>query len=76
MKIVKRLPTLLLFFVSAGSNAAAPTIDPAEDAQHFGDSQNVLFWTPEQKVAGFRNDDRLYPSRRVLAGDSPYPPPE
>lgn len=40
--------------------AQAPTIDPAEDAEYFGPPQSMLFWSPEQKVAGFWNIDRIF----------------
>ena len=51
--------------------AEAPDIDPAEDQEHFGSIDNMLFWTPKQQVAGYRNMDRLVPVRRVHAGPSP-----
>jgi CubicO group peptidase (beta-lactamase class C family) len=54
----------------------APWIDPVEDARHFGAADKVLFWTPEQQVAGYRNMDRIVPVRRIRAGDAPLPLPE
>lgn len=54
----------------------APWIDPAEDAEHFGAPDNVLFWTPEQQVAGYRNMDKLVPVRWIHAGDDPLVLPE
>ena len=55
---------------------AAPHIDPAEDAAHFGSIEEMLFWTPEQQVAGYRNMDKLAPVRWVRAGDTPLELPE
>lgn len=55
--------------------ADAPYIDPADDAAHFGDIENVLFWNTPQKVAGFRNMKELTPTRQVDAGSNPYPLP-
>lgn len=55
---------------------AAPTIDPAEDKAHFGPPEKILFWTPEQQVAGYRNMDLLAPVRLVPAGDQPLALPE
>jgi CubicO group peptidase (beta-lactamase class C family) len=55
---------------------AAPHIDPAEDAAHFGPIEELLFWTPEQQVAGYRNMDKLTPVRWVRAGDTPLHLPE
>jgi CubicO group peptidase (beta-lactamase class C family) len=66
---------LLLCSYSLAANAEAPYIDPANDQKHFGSSDNVLFWTPEQQVAGFRNSDRIFDTRRIEAGGSVYPLP-
>jgi len=30
------------------ANAEAPYIDPADDQEHFGSPDDVLFWAPEQ----------------------------
>ncbi len=53
-----------------------PHVDPAEDADHFGAPESFLFWTAEQKVAGFRNTAAIFPARVIAAGDaaSPMPP--
>ncbi|MEZ5366149.1 MAG: hypothetical protein R2748_28385 [Bryobacterales bacterium] len=58
-----------LFAAIAATADRAPWIDPADDAKHFGGG-NPLVWTLDQKVAGFRNYDKLFPSRTVPAG--PY----
>lgn len=58
------------------SLADAPFIDPADDADYFGPPEDVLFWTAEQKVAGFRNADRLFPTRTVMANGDPQQLPE
>lgn len=55
--------------------ADAPYIDPADDAEYFGDRDRELFWTPEQQVAGYRNMDKLAWTRAVPAGSDPYPLP-
>jgi CubicO group peptidase (beta-lactamase class C family) len=65
---------LLLLLSSATAPAQAPWIDPAEDARHFGPPQ-PLTWTLEQKVAGFRNYDKIFPSRDVGPSTAPYPLP-
>ena len=72
--------TLVVLFIGlaaapATASADAPYIDPANDAQHFGDANEQLFWTPKQQVAGFRNMEKLSPARLVPAGDQPYPLP-
>jgi CubicO group peptidase (beta-lactamase class C family) len=56
--------------------AEAPHIDPADDAKHLGPPDQILFWTPEQQVAGYRNSDRIFPTRLIRAGDSPFPLPQ
>ena len=53
--------------------ADAPTIDPADDSKHFGSPENVLFWTPEQQVAGYRNSDKIFFTRTIKAGGSVFP---
>jgi CubicO group peptidase (beta-lactamase class C family) len=55
--------------------ADAPAINPADDAKHFGDGGNILFWTAEQKVAGFRNMDKIVRVRELKASTNPYPLP-
>ena len=56
--------------------AEAPVLDPADDANHLGEVNNLLFWTPEQQVAGYRNIDRVYPTRIISAGGPAYGLPE
>jgi CubicO group peptidase (beta-lactamase class C family) len=67
---------LALFSLSGPAPAEAPFINPATDAAYFGSVQNILFWTPEQQVAGYRNMDKLVPVRWVRAGDAPSQLPE
>jgi CubicO group peptidase (beta-lactamase class C family) len=73
-------PTLLLcalaLALASGAASAAPFIDPADDAKHFGDPDMILFWTPPQQVAGYRNMDKLVRVREIRAGDQPLPLPE
>ncbi len=57
------------------AHADAPYIDPADDNKHFGSPDNVLFWTPEQQVAGYRNSDKIFWTRTIKAGDLVYPLP-
>ncbi len=57
------------------ASAGAPYIDPADDHKHFGAAEKVLFWTPQQQVAGYRNSDRIFWTRTIEAGDSVYPLP-
>jgi len=57
------------------AHADAPYIDPADDHKHFGSPFTALFWTPEQKVAGFRNSDRIFWTRTIEASGSAHPLP-
>jgi CubicO group peptidase (beta-lactamase class C family) len=50
--------------------AQAPYIDPVDDDKHFGSADNILFWTREQQVAGYRNSKKISFTRRVESGDS------
>ena len=55
------------------SSLFACAADMASDEENFGDPNKQLFWNLEQKIAGFRNMDKLSWTRSVPAGDSPYP---
>ena len=61
----------ILILLTGVAAAKAPFLDPADDAKHFGLPQNILFWTPEQQVAGYRNMDRIFPTRRIAASPAP-----
>ncbi|PCJ24776.1 MAG: serine hydrolase [SAR86 cluster bacterium] len=37
-----------------------------------GSSEDILFWTPEQRRVGFKEMDNIYPTRMVPAGDKTY----
>ena len=57
------------------ARADAPYIDPADDEANFGPPGEDLFWTTAQKVAGFRNQEKLGLTRRIEAGGTAYPLP-
>jgi len=70
------LATLVL--VSAWAiiaHADAPYIDPSDDEANFGTQGEDLFWTTAQKVAGFRNLEKLAWTRTIEAGGDIYPLP-
>ena len=50
---------------------AAEAVNP--DAGNFGTRDEILFWTPEQQVAGYRNIDQISNARWFKASDDPYP---
>ena len=66
---------LLLMSAVSGVCAEGPAHDPADDAKHLGPPQEFLFWSPEQQVAGYRNIDKVFPTRRIAAGGTPFPLP-
>ena len=63
------------FVASIASPTPAPPAAEAEDWSGFGDLENVLNWTPEQQLRGYRSIDRIYPTRPVTSSDDPYPLP-
>ena len=77
MKLCFLLAALLT--VSAGTTdalAQAPHVDPANDPDHFGPPDMFLFWTPEQQVAGYRNIDKIFPTRAIIADETVLELPE
>jgi CubicO group peptidase (beta-lactamase class C family) len=67
---------VLTFGGASSVHAEAPFVDPADDAKYLGPPDIVLFWTPVQKVAGFRNVEKLFPTRTIHAGGVPFELPE
>lgn len=65
--------SLLLLNNNQTAHADAPTIDPADDIKYLESAKKspILFWSPEQQVAGYRNNDKLTPTRKVTASKSP-----
>jgi CubicO group peptidase (beta-lactamase class C family) len=63
------LTTILLLCSFRVAAAEAPTLDPADDEKHFGPPAELLFWTPQQQVAGYRNMARIFPTRAIKAGN-------
>lgn len=71
---------LTLLFVAcrpAAPPASQETESGAESApQTWPSPASVLSWNDEEKLAGFPHYDRIFPTRRIEAGDDPYPLPE
>lgn len=59
-----------LLALSAAAASAAPHIDPVDDARYLGTADNILFWTAHEKVAGFRNMDKVGWTRPVRRGQT------
>jgi CubicO group peptidase (beta-lactamase class C family) len=66
----------LSLLTAASPIFSAPVLDQSDDLSRLGSPEKFLFWTPEQQVAGYRNIDRVFPTRIIHAGDAPYPLPE
>jgi len=50
---------------------AAEPVNP--DLENLGPRDQVLFWTPEQQIAGYRNADLVGAARWFEASGDPYP---
>ena len=70
-QLLKFIPVLLVLF-ACSADVEPPTTAVAIDAENFGLVEDQLFWNFEQKVAGFRNMDKISWTRAVPAGGSPY----
>jgi len=67
---------VLLIIASCSADVSVDSIDAESanaDAANFGHIDDQLFWTYQQKVAGFRNMEKIGPTRLVPASDKPYP---
>ncbi len=67
---------MLLVLAACSANLSFESIradSSSADEANFGEIDNQLFWNYEQKVAGFRNMEKIGPTRLVEAGDKPYP---
>lgn len=53
--------------------AADASVDPARDMDNFGPINNLMFWKPRERLAGFRNIDKFYPTRKIERGNKVYP---
>lgn len=64
-----------VLIATSGALARGLYIDPADDEKYLGDPDNILFWTFEEQVAGYRNFEKISPARRIPASDDPLPLP-
>jgi CubicO group peptidase (beta-lactamase class C family) len=67
---------IALFGTIGSAHAQAPFVDPADDAKNLGSPYEILFWTPEQQVSGYRNINRIFPTRTITAGATVLELPE
>ncbi len=70
---------LQVHFDSDGPMTGAAFVDPDQDNEYLEfktgrmDWEEIIAWSPEQKVAGFRNHDRIYTTRTVHRGKHVFP---
>ena len=69
------LLAIVVASIALPGHAGAPYVDPATDEDHFGPPTRFLFWTPKQKVAGFRNIASIFATRTIQAGEEALPLP-
>ena len=62
---MKKIMLLCLLSLSFSVSAKGPYVNPAEDLQTLGPPDKLLFWTPQQQVAGYRNIDKVFPTRAL-----------
>lgn len=67
--------TLTLLLAAPAAMAKGLYIDPQDDEKYLGDGDDILFWTPQEQVAGYRNIEKVSPARRIPASDDPLPLP-
>lgn len=73
---------LQLFLDSSEAMTGAAFVDPAQDETYLQSStdrmdwEEVEAWSPQQKVAGFRNHDRIYTTRTVHHGADVFALPQ
>ena len=75
LRLFAAISGVYLLMASLPTFADAPFVDPSDDHKHLGSADNVLFWTPEQQVAGYRNSDSIFFTRAIEAGDVALPLP-
>jgi CubicO group peptidase (beta-lactamase class C family) len=75
-RLLSNAVLILLLFVSPALHSKAPYMDPADDAGRLPPPTHVLFWTPEQQVVGYRNTEKIFPTRVISAGSNVLDLPE
>jgi CubicO group peptidase (beta-lactamase class C family) len=43
--------------------------DSTDDLKNLGPQENILFWSPQQQLASYRNIDKIFPTRSIKSGD-------
>jgi len=74
--------TLFLAFLGPLFLACVPTetssdlsVVAVDEESSLPQPTSMLFWSSEEQISGYRNIDRIFPTRLIEAGDDPYPLP-
>ena len=68
---MKSLP-VILFFLSTYISSYESNIDN-QNLNSFLSPKTILFWNTQEKLYGFKNMEKILPTRLVEKSDSPYP---
>ena len=68
---MKSLP-VILFFLSTYISSYESNIDN-QNLNNFLSPKTILFWNTEEKLYGFKNMEKILPTRLIEKSDSPYP---
>ena len=71
-RMIRLLHGAAALFLLASCSVDVSVETTNDDEANFGSSENQLFWNFEQKVAGFRNMDKISWTRPVPAGGKVY----
>ena len=68
---MKSLP-VILFFLSTYISSYESNIDN-QNLNNFLSPKTILFWNTQEKLYGFKNMEKILPTRLIEKSDSPYP---
>ncbi len=69
------LKVLTCILISACTGRDGPGVAVGDSVPNFGHPDSVLFWSPEQQLAGFPNYDQIFDTRAVAPSSDPFPLP-
>ena len=69
----KRFMELLRFFNIVGVVCVCLSLSASASAQEETLGQDILFWSPQQQIIGYRGIDDMFPTREISRGTYAYP---
>ncbi len=69
----KRAIELLRFVNLTGIVCVCLSVSPFTLAQEETLGQDILFWSPQQQIIGYRGIDEMFPTREIKRGTYAYP---